>query len=189
MKTLLHSILIAGIAFLSTHAGYAQGNQIRESPKARITQFMGKDTRITIEYGRPAVKGRKVWGELVPYGLSEGNRYSNNNPYPWRAGANENTTIEFNNDLKIEGQVIPAGTYSIHMIPSESEWVVIFNKNSQLWGSYQYKQEEDALRVTVTPREGPFQELLTYGFENITKNSGVAYLHWEKLKVPFAIEL
>ncbi len=189
MKTLLNSIIVLGIVLMATPSFYAQGDQIRKSPKARITQYMGKDAQITIEYGRPAVKGRTVWGELVPYGMNEGNRYSNNNPYPWRAGANENTTIEFNKDLKIGGQDIPAGKYSIHMIPSKTDWVVIFNKNTELWGSYQYKQEEDALRITVTPEEGPFQELLTYGFENITEDTGVAYLHWEKLKVPFAIEL
>ncbi|MDG1337332.1 MAG: DUF2911 domain-containing protein, partial [Flavobacteriaceae bacterium] len=79
--------------------------------------------------------------------------------------------------------------YSIHMIPSKSDWIIIFNKNNNQWGSFNYDESEDALRVTVTPVEATFNELLTYNFENITDNSVVAFLHWEKLKVPFQIKL
>jgi hypothetical protein len=168
---------------------FAQEGKIRASLKASVMQRLGTDTDITIEYSRPGVKGRKIWGGLVPYGLAPGNKYSDNKPFPWRAGANENTTIEFNKDLLIEGHLLPAGKYGIHMIPGEKEWTIIFSKNNSAWGSFAYKQEEDALRVTVTPVKAPFQEWLEYGFDDLAGTSATAYLHWEELKVPFKIKL
>jgi hypothetical protein len=167
----------------------AQRGGVRASLKAQVTQLLGTDADITIDFSRPGVKGRDIWGALVPYGLSPGNKYSKEKPFPWRAGANENTTLECNKDLLIQGQALPSGKYSIHMIPSESEWTVIFNKNSSLWGSFLYDSSEDALRVTVTPTPAPHCEWLMFGFENLTGTSAVAYLHWEKLKVPIKIEL
>ena len=167
----------------------AQGDKIRKSLKASVTQRLGTDTDITIDFSRPGVKGRKIWGELVPFGLAPGNKYSNDKPYPWRAGANENTTIEFNKDLLIESQKLPAGKYGIHMIPSEKDWIIIFSKKNAEWGSFSYDEKEDALRVTVTPVKAPFQEWLTYGFDDLNGTSATAYLHWEELKIPFKIEL
>ena len=167
----------------------AQGDKIRKSLKASVTQRLGTDTDITIDFSRPGVKGRKIWGELVPFGLAPGNKYSNDKPYPWRAGANENTTIELNKDLLIEGQKLPAGKYGIHMIPSEKDWIIIFSKKNAEWGSFSYDEKEDALRVTVTPVKAPFQEWLTYGFDDLNGTSATAYLHWEELKIPFKIEL
>jgi len=167
----------------------AQKSEIRASLKASVMQTLGTDAVITIEYSRPGVKGRKIWGDLVPYGLAPGNKYSENRPYPWRAGANENTTIELNKDVLVEGKPLPAGKYGIHMIPGEKEWTIIFSKNSSAWGSYSYKQEEDALRVTVTPVKAPFQEWLVYGFDDLAGTSATAFLHWEELKVPFKIQL
>ncbi len=167
----------------------AQGGQVRLSLKAIVTQRLGVDTDITIDYSRPGVKGRKIWGDIVPYGLAPGNKSSNNNPFPWRGGANENTTIEFNKDILIEGQKLSAGKYGIHMIPSEKEWIIIFSKNNSSWGSFSYKQDEDALRVTVTPVKAPFQEWLMYGFDDLAGTSATAYLCWEQLKVPFKIKL
>jgi len=167
----------------------AQKSEIRASLKASVMQALGTDAVITIEYSRPGVKGRKIWGDLVPYGLAPGNKYSENRPYPWRAGANENTTIELNKDVLVEGKPLPAGKYGIHMIPGEKEWTIIFSKNSSAWGSYSYKQEEDALRVTVTPVKAPFQEWLVYGFDDLAGTSATAFLHWEELKVPFKIQL
>jgi hypothetical protein len=167
----------------------AQEGKVRASLKASVMQRLGTDTDITIEYSRPGVKGRKIWGGLVPYGLAPGNEYSENKPFPWRAGANENTTIEFNKDVLIEGKPLPAGKYGIHMIPGEKEWVIIFSKNNSAWGSFAYNQEEDALRVTVTPVKAPFQEWLEYGFDDLAGTSATAYLHWEELKVPFKIKL
>ena len=167
----------------------AQGPQVRPSLKAGVMQRLGADTDITIEYSRPGVKGRKIWGALVPYGMAPGNQYSKNQPFPWRAGANENTTISFSKDVLIEGKPLPAGKYGLHMIPSENEWVIIFSKNNSGWGSYGYNEEEDALRVTVQPVEAPYEEWLTYGFDDLAGTSATAFLHWEKVKVPFKIEL
>lgn len=177
------------IMILVSSSSFGQSNQIRQSQKSSVTQYVGVDTQITVKYSRPAVKGRVVWGNLVPYGLGTSERYADGKPFPWRAGANENTTIELNNDVKIEGSALPAGKYSIHMIPSEVDWIIIFNKKSNQWGSFSYDESADALRVTVTPVEAPFEEFLTYRFGNITENSVVGFLHWEKLKIPFQITL
>lgn len=167
----------------------AQQNKIRASLKASVMQTLGVDTEITIVYSRPGVKGRKIWGGLVPYGLAPGNQYTNNKPFPWRAGANENTTFETTSDLMVEGQKLSAGKYGIHIIPSEKEWIIIFSKNNSSWGSYSYNKDEDALRITVTPVEAPFKEWLIYGFDDLAGTSATAFLHWEKLKVPFKIAL
>jgi hypothetical protein len=161
----------------------------RASLKASVSQTIGADTEITIVYSRPGVKGRKIWGELVPYGLTPGNKYSDGKPFPWRAGANENTTIEVTKDVLVNGKKLPAGKYGLHMIPSEKEWEIIFSKDNDKWGSFKYDEANDALRVTVTPVEAPQREWLTYGFENLAGTSATAYLHWEKLKVPFRIEV
>lgn len=182
------TVILSSLLVLPS-ATFAQRNQVRASLKASVTQRLGVDTDITIEYSRPGVKGRKIWGGLVPYGLAPGNKYSDNKPFPWRAGANENTTIEFNKDILIEGNKLPAGKYGIHMIPSEKDWIIIFSKNNSAWGSFKYNQEEDALRITVTPVKAPFQEWLEYGFDDLAGTSATAYLHWEELKVPFKIAL
>ena len=189
MKKNTAIIFLSFIMTLVSIKSFGQDNQIRQSQKSSVTQYVGADTKITINYSRPAVKGRVVWGNMVPYGLGTSDRYGNGNSFPWRAGANENTTIELNNDVKIEGSDLAAGKYSIHMIPSETDWVIIFNKNSNQWGSFSYDQSLDALRVTVTPTNGPFEEFLSYNFGNITDSSVIAFLHWEKLKVPFQISL
>ena len=168
----------------------AQNGEVRASPMASSSQTIGLGTEITVKYSRPAVKGRTVWGDMVPYGMAEGNQYSDNKPYPWRAGANENTTITFSDDVTVQGEPLAAGTYGLHMIPAQDgEWTVIFNKVSDSWGSYKYDEAQDALRVMVTPEEAPMEEWLTYGFDDITPSSTEAYLHWEKLKVPFTVAL
>lgn len=186
--------VMALISFLllisaSTPAQQQQAKKPRASQKASVSQRIGLQTDIKIDYSRPGVKGRKIWGDLVPYGLAPGNKSSDNKAFPWRGGANENTTIEFSTDVLVEGNKLPAGKYSLHFIPSETSWVVIFNKNSSQWGSYKYNQQDDALRITVTPVKAPFEEWLTYGFDNITDNSTTAYLHWAELKVPFKISI
>jgi len=105
----------------------------------------------------------------------------------WRAGANENTTIEFSDPVTIEGKPLPKGTYGLHMIPGENEWTVIFSKNSTSWGSFTYDQAEDALRVTVKPQSAELHEALTYDFDNPKPDSSVVTLRWEKLAVPFKV--
>ena len=167
----------------------AQDDEVRKSLQASVTQTIGVDTEVTFNFSRPGVKGRTIWGDLVPYGMYPGNKYSKEKPYPWRAGADENTTIELSSDLKIDGNKLAAGKYGIHMIPSEKEWVVIFSKQNDLWGSYAYDESQDALRITVTPVKAEHQEWLLFGFENLEGTKATAYLHWEKLKVPFSVEV
>jgi hypothetical protein len=167
----------------------AQDAKPRPSPSAVVTQRIGVDTDVTINYGRPGVKGRKVWGELVPYGMNPGNKYSKDKPYPWRAGANENTTIEFNHDLTIEGQKIAAGKYSIHMVPSATTFKIMINKVSDAWGSYTYDAANDVITVTVTPVKDEHMEWLQYSFDELSDDGATANLRWEKLKIPFKLKL
>jgi Protein of unknown function (DUF2911) len=144
------------------------------SPKAQISQTVG-GTEITISYHRPAVNKRKVWGELVPW------------KQVWRAGANENTTITFDSPVTVEGKTLAAGTYGVHMFPAEGDWEVAFSNQHQAWGSFSYDAKEDAARVTVHPRPAPFEERLSYRFDDPTDNDVTAVLHWEKLEVPIKI--
>jgi len=162
---------------------FAQNNGPRASLKASVGQTIGTDTDITIVYSRPGVKGRKIWGDLVKYGMEE----RNGNKIPWRAGANENTTIEFSKDVMIEGKALAAGKYGLHMIPGEKEWIIIFSKKNDSWGSFSYSEADDALRVSVKPQVAENEEWLSYGFDNLAATEAVAYLHWEKVKVPFKI--
>ena len=178
-------VLVVGFAVSST--AFAQEKKVRASLPASVSQTIGVDTEITFNFSRPGVKGRTIWGELVPYGLAPGNKYSEEKPFPWRAGANEKTTIALSSDVTVDGKPLPAGKYSIQMIPSEKDWVVIFNKVSEGWRSYDYDEAQDALRVTVTPVEAPFEEWMRFGFDDLAGTSAVAFLQWEKLKVPFTI--
>jgi hypothetical protein len=188
-KSWFKVILIIMVIFSIVFAGSAFGQLTvpRVSPYAKITQRIGL-TDVTIKYHRPAVKDREIWGKLVPYGLSPGVGFGSGNDFPWRAGANENTTISFTDDVMIEGKPLAAGKYGLHMMPTETEWTIIFSHNYSSWGSFHYDQSEDALRVTVTPVEAQFEEWLRYGFSDLTSNSAVVYLIWEKKKIPFKIE-
>jgi hypothetical protein len=145
-----------------------------QSQKATVGQRVGL-TDVTINYHRPLVKGRKIWGELVPYGQV------------WRAGANENTTIEFTDPVTVEGQPLAKGTYGLHMLPSADSVVVIFSKTNTAWGSFTYDQKEDALRVTVKPQPVEFHEALTYDFDDVKPDAAAVTLKWEKLAVPFHV--
>jgi Protein of unknown function (DUF2911) len=135
-------------------------------------------TDITVKYHRPLVNGRKIWGGLVPYGKV------------WRVGANENTTIEFSDPVSVEGQPLAKGIYGLHMIPNPDSWTVIFSKSNTAWGSYSYKQEEDALRVNVKPRPlAEMKEALEFEFEDLKPESTAVTLKWEKLGVPFTVSI
>src|SRR5689334_22884882 len=160
----------------SAHAQSAVLNLPRDSQHAKVMQRIGI-TDITINYHRPLVKGRKIWGGLVPYGQ------------PWRAGANENTTIEFSDPVSVEGKTLARGIYGLHMIPSESDWIIAFSKVSSAWGSFTYDQAEDALRVTVKPHPDEMHEALAYDFDDVKANSATVTLRWEKLAVPFKVEV
>ena len=146
------------------------------SQLAVVKQRVGL-TDIKITYHRPLVNGRKVWGGLVPLGEV------------WRAGANQNTTIEFGDAVSIEGQALPKGRYGLHMIPTAEKWTIIFSKMADAWGSYTYKLEEDALRVTVTPRPAEMEEALEYEFEDLKADSTLVTMKWEKLTVPFKVSV
>jgi hypothetical protein len=147
----------------------------RPSPDATITQIVGV-TEITIDYSSPGVKGRKIWGELVPFGEV------------WRTGANEVTSITFSDPVKVNGHTLNAGTYGIHMNPGETEWEIIFSKDTEVDGSSVYDPAKDALRIMVKPEEHHFMERMTFLFTDVTDNSAVVNLLWDKLKVSFNIE-
>jgi len=144
------------------------------SPHASISQRVGV-TDITVDYHRPAVAKRKIWGELVPYGEV------------WRAGANENTTITFSTPATVGGKQLPAGTYGLHTIPTQSTWTVILSTVSSAWGSFSYDEKEDAVRLTVTPQPAELEENLEYRFEKPTETSVDVVLHWERLQLSFPI--
>jgi hypothetical protein len=168
-KSILPVIWMA-MLFVSVSSFGQDDKSKRPSPPAKVTEKVG-NTTVTIDYGRPSVKGRKVFGELAPYGKV------------WRTGANEATTFEVSNPVSIEGKTLPAGKYSLFTIPGENEWTVIFNKVNNQWGT-QYDEKQDALRVKVKPKKAPkMTEVLTF---NINKNGLVAML-WENTEVNFKV--
>jgi Protein of unknown function (DUF2911) len=160
------------------------------SNKAMVSERIGVSD-ITINYGRPGVKGRegKIWGQLVPYGFTDLG-FGNRKPAPWRAGANENTTVEFSHDVKIEGKDLPAGKYGLHLAVGENESTFIFSKNSTSWGSFFYEESEDALRVNIKNEKlEQSVEWLKYEFLNTTNNSATIAVSWEKMRFGFKIEV
>lgn len=158
--------------------------------KASVSEQIGLTT-VTINYDRPHVNGRegKVWGQLVPIGFTDPG-FGSSKSAPWRAGANENTTFEFSSDVKIEGQSLPAGKYGFFIAYDPGECTIIFSKNSTSWGHFFYEEKEDALRVKIKPVTlNESVEWLKYEFMNETINSATVALKWEKLSIPFKIEV
>jgi tetratricopeptide (TPR) repeat protein len=184
---LFFSLLLICIFF--SIPSFAQQNLpfVRVSPQAKVVQNISFAT-VEINYSRPGVRGRAVYGELVPYGLAP-NAFGNGKPMPWRAGANENTTITLSHESKIDGNPLPAGTYGLHMLVQEDEWTIIFSNDSQAWGSFFYEEANDALRIKTKPEKEPSMEWLVYGFENLTVNSADVFMHWGNMKVLFEIEV
>jgi hypothetical protein len=172
----------------------------RPSQKASVMQTIGV-TDVTITYSRPGVKGRKIWGDapaaapsgtatlddsrtrikdapIVPYG------------HVWRTGANEATMFAVTDDVLINGQKLPAGTYSLHTIPSRDEWTIIFNSDAGQWGSFSYDEKKDVLRVKAKPQMvADNQEWLLYSIPVVTPNSAQVIIRWEKMSVPFTVEV
>jgi len=149
----------------------------RLSPKASVMQTIGL-TEVKITYSRPAVRNRVIWGGLEPYGKV------------WRTGANEATTISFQDEVAINGKELAAGTYALFTIPGKKEWTIIFNKESNQWGAFNYDENEDALRVTVTSQFiDASKERLNFSFNNITENTAEVKLCWEKVVVLFNISV
>lgn len=173
-RMLVMTWVIAGLALpLVAQSGITVP---QASQKIQFTQTIGL-TDVSLVYHSPAVKGREIADKIVPMGQV------------WRAGANENTTINLSHDATIAGEALAAGTYGLHMIPGESEWTVIFSHNSTSWGSYSYAENEDALRVQVKPYEGNSVEYLTYSFENRTNDGATLVLAWDKMRVPISMEV
>jgi len=174
---LFRGILFCLLAAAWSGVGAAQSLVLdlpRQSQHAQVSQRVGI-TDITINYHRPLVNNRKVWDGLVPYGQV------------WRAGANENTTITFNDPVTIEGKTLDKGTYGLFMIPAPDQWTIIFSKNSTSWGAFTYNQAEDALRVTVKPVAAEMHNPLTYDFDDVRPSSAVVTMAWEKVAVPFKV--
>ena len=173
----------------------------RPSQKASVMQTIGV-TDLTITYSRPGVKGRKIWGDapaapgvtgtatlddarsrpkdapIVPYG------------HVWRAGANEATTFAVTDDVLINGQKLAAGTYSLHTIPGKDEWTIIFNSDAGQWGSFQYDEKKDVLRIKARPETAPDnEEWLTYEIPSVGPSTAKIAIRWEKIVVPFTVEV
>ena len=158
--------------------------------KAAVSERIGI-TDVTIHYDRPAVKGRegKIWGQLVPIGFSD-QGFGSSKAAPWRAGANESTTIEFSNDVTIEGKELKAGKYGFYIAYDPNESILIFSKNNTNWGTFYYDDKEDALRVKIKPvATDKSVEWLKYEFTNQTANAATVNLIWEKLCFPFKVEV
>lgn len=156
-------------AMLFTAVTFAQNKPV-ESPRDSVSAKIGKST-ITINYGSPSVKGRKIYGELVPFGKV------------WRTGANEATVFTTTADILVQGKKLPAGTYSFFAIPTATTWTIIFNKTAKQWGAFKYDAAQDVLRVTVKPVAAKQTERLVY---RINKK-GFSFT-WDKLTVPVAVK-
>lgn len=153
----------------------AQGLEFpKPSPKATVTQAVGL-TDITITYHRPGVKGRVIWGNIVPY------------DQVWRTGANNATTIMFSKEVSIEGTKIAAGTYGLFTIPGQEEWTVIISKQADIWGSMGYKQEQDVLRFKVKPTPSPDCETMLFCFADVKDDSAKIVFRWEKIMFSFTV--
>lgn len=146
----------------------------RPSPDATLKQTVGI-TDLTLTYSRPGVKGREVWGKLVPYGK------------PWRTGANEATTITTSTDVTVNGLPLPKGKYSFFTIPTVGAWTLVFSRQQEQWGAFDYDSTQDALRVTLAPEPADFQEWMGFEFDSLTAQSARVSLRWEKLRVPFKV--
>ena len=161
------------------------------SPRATISEEVGI-TSISLDYSRPGVKGRegKIWGALVPYGFAHYNFLENKPASPWRAGANEATTISIEHDVKIEGKDLQAGTYALFMAMDTHQVTLIFSKQVEAWGSYNYQEADDVLRVHVKPIVlDQSVEWLKYEFIEHTESSCVIAMQWENLSVPFRVDV
>jgi tetratricopeptide (TPR) repeat protein len=177
------------VCFLNAHVSLGQGITAPRtpSPGAELSQTIGI-SKVTVIYSRPAVKGRPVWGELVPYGWNA-QPFGNLKEAPWRTGANENTVIEFSHPAKVEGKDVPAGKYGLFfVINKDNSGEVILSKDYRSWGSFWYEKDNDQLRANIQIREVPHTELLTFDFINLSKNSGELVLNWEKKQFPVKVE-
>jgi tetratricopeptide (TPR) repeat protein len=157
------------------------------SPAASVSQTIGISS-VSVKYSRPSVKGREVWGALVPYGWNV-QGFGLGNSAPWRAGANENSVLHLSHNATIEGHQVPAGDYGLFFaVNKDNTGEVILSKEYRSWGSFFYDPKFDEMRANINLKPAPFTELLTYDFNNVTKTSAELDLTWEKLQFPVRIE-
>ena len=175
LKPLVLCLAIVGLGQIASAQSDLKLPDVSQAAEAKQRIAL---TDITVKYHRPLVNGRKIWGGLVPYGKV------------WRAGADENTIIEFSDDVSVEGKPLPKGVYGLHMIPNQDSWTVIFSKTNTGWGSYSYDQKDDALRVDVKPRPlAETKDALEFEFEDLKPTSTAVTLKWEKLGIPFTVSV
>ena len=186
MKQQLTTILLAALAVAT---GWSQGvtTPRTPSPAAKLTQTIGIST-VTVDYSRPSVRDREIWGSLVPYGWNV-ETFGAGNPAPWRSGANENTVIKLSHAAKIAGKDVSAGKYGLFfVINKDNTGEVILSKDYRSWGNYWYDPANDQLRANIAIRDHAHTETLTFDFINFSKNSAELVLNWEKKQFPVKIE-
>lgn len=181
-KVLFVAAVVLAISLIASEASaqifqtppFPQLRAPRPSPGARVTQIIGL-SEVSIFYHRPGVKGREIWGKLLPFG------------HVWRAGANEPTLVTFSDSVRVGGIQLAAGTYRLVIFPGEKEWTVIFNSEVKNWGTM-YEAKYDSARFSVVPQQGPHEEWLSYSFSDLTPTSATVTLAWEKLRASFKVE-
>jgi hypothetical protein len=171
----MRKTLVPALMLLVATSALAQVKTPRPSPQGSLMQTVGL-TDVTIKYSRPGVKGRTIWGDLVPYDKV------------WRTGANEATTITFSDDVWVDGQKLAKGTYSLHTIPGRDQWAVIFNSVADQWGSYSYDAAKDVARVNAKPQQADFREWLTFEIPEMTTDTATVHIRWANVAVPFTID-
>ena len=163
------------VSLLIVQSAEAQIKQYRLSPNASVSQTVGL-TDIAVTYSRPGVKGREIWGKLLPYDKV------------WRAGANDATNITFSDDVTVAGKPIKAGSYSFFVTPRQGDWTVILNSEKQ-WGAFRYDSTKDVLKYQVKPEAAPMEERLSYSFTDLTPTSVKLVMRWEKISIAMTIEV
>ncbi|MBZ5590235.1 MAG: DUF2911 domain-containing protein [Acidobacteriia bacterium] len=167
---------LLGVFLVASASAFAGIELPQASPAAAASLKVGT-TNVTIEYHRPAVKGRAIWGGLVPY------------EQVWRLGANEATTFEVSDPVKVAGHDVPAGTYALFAVPGRDTWTIVLNKQAKQWGAFSYKQDQDLVRFQVTPTAAPFKEWMALSVEPTGPQTAEVVMTWEKLRVAFPVEV
>lgn len=199
MRRMAIHIILAICVLGGSSVALGQLRLPRPSPAAGVWQTIGV-TDIKITYNRPAVKGRKIWGDPPPDAKGETTLDNQNTRPPgmpivpyghvWRTGANEATQFEVTDDVLVNGRPLPAGKYSLHTIPGREEWIIVFNSTANQWGSFNYDPAKDTLRVTAKPLTvSENQEWLEFKIEPKADNAAVVTIAWEKVRVPFIVEI
>lgn len=174
MRSLLFTALLTTSLGAQDKPAPVRLTPLRVSPACTVSQEIGI-SKVEVAFARPAVKGRKVWGGLVPFGQV------------WRAGANTATTLTFSHAAQVAGKPVPAGTYGFFAIPGEKTWTLILNRKAKQWGAYEYKPEEDLMRWEAQPQTGPYLEYLDYRVVPFDTSRATVELGWENLRVSFPV--